>query len=179
MGKFVYEHKTVRHVPAGKASLQKSAEFATIHYETIFQYDKSQWALLPFTVRHSDDCCFPHRLVCNQRVFQVDGANPLPAGLDQVLQAIGDFQVAFGINRAYVAGAEPAIGGPLVSLIEVVVAACNPWPTDLQVARGYTVSGTLTLVADGAQSLIREQVEMGVAVRMAVLEALAQNIPNA
>jgi aspartate carbamoyltransferase catalytic subunit len=34
-------------------------------------------------------------------------------------------------------------------------------------------------VADGAQSLIREQVEMGVAVRMAVLEALARNLPNA
>ena len=31
-----------------------------------------------------------------------------------------------------------------------------------------------TLVADGAQSLIREQVEMGVAVRMAVLETLVQ-----
>ncbi len=35
-----------------------------------------------------------------------------------------------------------------------------------------------TLVADGAQSLIQEQVEMGVAVRMAVLEALAQHLPN-
>jgi aspartate carbamoyltransferase catalytic subunit len=34
-------------------------------------------------------------------------------------------------------------------------------------------------VADGAQSLIREQVDMGVAVRMAVLEALARNLPNA
>lgn len=34
-------------------------------------------------------------------------------------------------------------------------------------------------VADGEQSLIREQVEMGVAVRMAVLEALARNLPNA
>ena len=34
-------------------------------------------------------------------------------------------------------------------------------------------------VADGTQSLIREQVEMGVAVRMAVLEALAQHLPNA
>ena len=34
-------------------------------------------------------------------------------------------------------------------------------------------------VADGAQSLIREQVEMGVAVRMAALEALARNLPNA
>ncbi|MGA9454745.1 MAG: aspartate carbamoyltransferase catalytic subunit, partial [Pseudolabrys sp.] len=33
--------------------------------------------------------------------------------------------------------------------------------------------------ADGAQSLIREQVEMGVAVRMAVLEALSRNLPNA
>lgn len=33
-------------------------------------------------------------------------------------------------------------------------------------------------VADGARSLIRDQVEMGVAVRMAVLEALAQHLPN-
>jgi aspartate carbamoyltransferase catalytic subunit len=33
-------------------------------------------------------------------------------------------------------------------------------------------------IADGAQSLIREQVEMGVAVRMAVLEALSRHLPN-
>jgi aspartate carbamoyltransferase catalytic subunit len=36
-----------------------------------------------------------------------------------------------------------------------------------------------SLVADGVQSVIREQVEMGVAVRMAVLEALSRNLPNA
>ena len=36
-----------------------------------------------------------------------------------------------------------------------------------------------SIVADGTRSLIREQVEMGVAVRMAVLEALARNLPNA
>ena len=34
-------------------------------------------------------------------------------------------------------------------------------------------------VADGPQSLIREQVEMGVAVRMAVLDALARKLPHA
>lgn len=34
-------------------------------------------------------------------------------------------------------------------------------------------------VADGPRSLIAEQVEMGVAVRMAVLEALAEQLPNA
>ena len=33
-------------------------------------------------------------------------------------------------------------------------------------------------VADGDQSLIREQVEMGVAVRMAVLGALAQHLSH-
>ncbi len=41
--------------------------------------------------------------------------------------------------------------------------------------RGVEISSE---VADGTQSLIREQVEMGVAVRMAVLEALAGHLPN-
>jgi aspartate carbamoyltransferase catalytic subunit len=35
-----------------------------------------------------------------------------------------------------------------------------------------------SVVADGARSLVNEQVEMGVAVRAAVLEALARNLPN-
>lgn len=41
--------------------------------------------------------------------------------------------------------------------------------------RGVEISSE---VADGPQSLIREQVEMGVAIRMAVLEALATHIPD-
>ena len=41
--------------------------------------------------------------------------------------------------------------------------------------RGVEISSE---VADSAQSLIREQVEMGVAVRMAVLDALSQHLPN-
>jgi aspartate carbamoyltransferase catalytic subunit len=41
--------------------------------------------------------------------------------------------------------------------------------------RGVEISSE---VADGAQSLIEEQVEMGVAVRMAILEALASHLPN-
>jgi aspartate carbamoyltransferase catalytic subunit len=39
--------------------------------------------------------------------------------------------------------------------------------------RGVEISSE---VADGSQSLIREQVEMGVAVRMAVLEAVATHL---
>ncbi|WP_082733818.1 aspartate carbamoyltransferase catalytic subunit [Polycladidibacter hongkongensis] len=41
--------------------------------------------------------------------------------------------------------------------------------------RGVEISAE---VADGAQSVIREQVEMGVAIRMAVLEALAAQLPK-
>ncbi len=41
--------------------------------------------------------------------------------------------------------------------------------------RGVEIASS---VADGAQSVIREQVEMGVAVRMAVLDALARNLRN-
>ncbi len=41
--------------------------------------------------------------------------------------------------------------------------------------RGVEIDST---VADGPRSVIREQVEMGVAVRMAVLEALAHHLPN-
>ena len=41
--------------------------------------------------------------------------------------------------------------------------------------RGVEIAST---VADGAKSVIHEQVEMGVAVRMAVLEALGRHLPN-
>ena len=66
----------------------------------------------------------------------------------------------FGLDEAKLAYAKP---GALIM---------HPGPIN----RGVEID---TLVADSAQSLIREQVERGVAVRMAVLEALARNIPNA
>jgi aspartate carbamoyltransferase catalytic subunit len=66
----------------------------------------------------------------------------------------------FGLDSKKLAFAKP---GALVM---------HPGPMN----RGVEISSD---VADGAQSLIREQVEMGVAVRMAVLEALSRNLPNA
>jgi aspartate carbamoyltransferase catalytic subunit len=65
----------------------------------------------------------------------------------------------FGLDEEKLAYAKP---GALVM---------HPGPMN----RGVEID---SLVADGAQSLIREQVEMGVAVRMAVLEALASHLPN-
>ena len=65
----------------------------------------------------------------------------------------------FGLDEAKLAMAKP----------DALV--MHPGPMN----RGVEISST---IADGAQSLIREQVEMGVAVRMAVLQALAQHLPN-
>src|SRR3954449_7801127 len=58
-----------------------------------------------------------------------------------------------------------------LSLAKADALVMHPGPMN----RGVEISSE---VADGAQSLIREQVEMGVAVRMAVLEALASHLPN-
>jgi aspartate carbamoyltransferase catalytic subunit len=66
----------------------------------------------------------------------------------------------FGLDQGKLAYAKP---GALVM---------HPGPMN----RGVEIDSD---VADGAHSLIREQVEMGVAVRMAVLEALSRNLPNA
>jgi aspartate carbamoyltransferase catalytic subunit len=66
----------------------------------------------------------------------------------------------YGLDAAKLALAKP---GALVM---------HPGPMN----RGVEID---SLIADGAQSLIQEQVEMGVAVRMAVLEALARHLPNA
>jgi aspartate carbamoyltransferase catalytic subunit len=63
------------------------------------------------------------------------------------------------------------LDGEKLSLAKRDALVMHPGPMN----RGVEISSE---VADGAQSLIREQVEMGVAVRMAVLEALARHLPN-
>jgi aspartate carbamoyltransferase catalytic subunit len=73
--------------------------------------------------------------------------------------SVREFYRFFGLDEAKLALAKP---GALVM---------HPGPMN----RGVEIDSQ---VADGIQSVIREQVEMGVAVRMAVLEALARNLPG-
>ena len=75
------------------------------------------------------------------------------------LPSVREYFRYFGLDRDKLAFAKP----------DALV--MHPGPMN----RGVEIASD---VADGAQSLIREQVEMGVAVRMAVLEALAGHLPN-
>jgi aspartate carbamoyltransferase catalytic subunit len=74
--------------------------------------------------------------------------------------SVGEYFHFFGLDEKKLAYAKP----------DALV--MHPGPMN----RGVEID---SIVADGAQSVIREQVEMGVAVRMAVLEALSRNLPNA
>jgi len=74
--------------------------------------------------------------------------------------SLQEFSAYFGLDAKKLAYARP----------DALV--MHPGPMN----RGVEIDSS---VADSAQSLIREQVEMGVAVRMAVLEALSRNLPNA
>jgi aspartate carbamoyltransferase catalytic subunit len=73
--------------------------------------------------------------------------------------SVREYYRFFGLDEAKLSLAKP---GALVM---------HPGPMN----RGVEIDSQ---VADGIQSVIREQVEMGVAVRMAVLEALARNLPG-
>jgi aspartate carbamoyltransferase catalytic subunit len=75
------------------------------------------------------------------------------------IPSMGEFSHYFGLDEKKLSYAKP----------DALV--MHPGPMN----RGIEID---TAVADGAQSLIREQVEMGVAVRMAVLEALSRHLPN-
>ncbi|WP_020178311.1 aspartate carbamoyltransferase catalytic subunit [Methylopila sp. M107] len=74
--------------------------------------------------------------------------------------SVKEYFARFGLDAAKLAYAKP----------DAVV--LHPGPMN----RGVEIASE---VADGPRSLIRDQVEMGVAVRMAVLEALAGHLPNA
>jgi aspartate carbamoyltransferase catalytic subunit len=73
--------------------------------------------------------------------------------------SVREYYRFYGLDEARLALAKP---GALVM---------HPGPMN----RGVEIDSQ---VADGIQSVIREQVEMGVAVRMAVLDALARNLPG-
>ena len=75
------------------------------------------------------------------------------------LPSLKEFARYFGLDQEKLSWARP---GALVM---------HPGPIN----RGVEITSA---VADGPQSLINEQVEMGVAVRMAVLTVLARNLPN-
>ena len=69
----------------------------------------------------ADNGCNPDAGISNRRIFEVDRADPLAARLDDVLRAIGQPEKAKAVNRADVAGVEPAIAADAFNIGKIAV----------------------------------------------------------
>src|SRR5882672_3453218 len=96
-------------------------------------------------MRHGDHSSLMHCRVAHQRIFQVDGADPLASGLDQVFAAVHQLNASVGVDRGDVAGAEPSVGGPAVTSVgSVVITSGHPRAADFELAHGLPVPRRFT-----------------------------------
>src|SRR5436190_2131954 len=80
--------------------------------------------------------------MAHQRALERDAANPLAAGLDDVLRSILHLNRAALVDGHDVAGLEPpVVGEPVRAVGTVVVRARNPWSPDFELAHRLAVPG--------------------------------------
>src|SRR5712671_7540009 len=96
-----------------------------------------------------DDGGLPHLRVAHQRIFKIDGTDPLAARLDQILRAIRDTHVALAVDGRDIAGPEPAVGSPLVVPGDgLEITRGDPWPSYLELAHRLTILWTHSIGVD-------------------------------
>jgi hypothetical protein len=100
---------TSQDLEVGDVALEKQHQLAWRRVESGPQRDERPDGLTPALVRHADHRRLGNRGVFAQRVFHFGGIDVLSRDDDGVLDAIGDEDVAVGVERAGVAGAEPAV----------------------------------------------------------------------
>ncbi len=86
----------------------------------------------------------------HRRVLDVDRADPLTPGLDEVLDPVGDLYVALWVDRSDVAGREPAVlREPRFIVLEVAVD--NPRAQDLELSEcDAVVRGAISFLVHDA-----------------------------
>jgi hypothetical protein len=96
--------------------------------------DDQDRALLPDRMFDRDDRGLEHVGMRHGEVLDLDRRNPLAAGLDDVLQPVGELHVTIGINRPNVARAEPAVLVYDLAALALEIARDHPVSAHLQFA---------------------------------------------
>ena len=82
--------------------------FAYLAFEFRFEHNQCQWAFAPAFVGHTDDGDFLNRFVFGDGVFDFQRRGPFTGCLDDVLDSVGDFQIAMRVNMADVLSVQVA-----------------------------------------------------------------------
>ena len=91
----------------------------------------------------ADDGGLRHLGVVGGDVFHLDGGDPLAAGLDHILGAVGDRHVALSVYGGDVAGLKPALLGVGIRAVQLEVTGTDPGSAHLEGTEGNAIPGLL------------------------------------
>src|SRR6266850_1720320 len=147
----LHEHDVVGHPPLGDLALVELQELVARHLLPRLLHRHDDRPLVPFRMLDADHRGLGDRRMRDGDVLEVDRADPLAARLDHVLRAVGDLDVAVGIDGADITRGEPLVAQRIAALA-LEIALDDPRPAHLQVAEGLAVPRQLLAVlADDAQ----------------------------
>src|SRR6516225_3798312 len=142
MRNLVDKNNLVRHPPARDLALHERQDLVACRRDVLFEDDDQQWPLVPFWMANADHRRLRDLGVSDRKVLDVDGRDPLAAGLDDVLGAVRDVHIAVAIDGRDVAGIEVAFSIENIIVLPVI-GACNGRPTHLEAAERPAIPGQL------------------------------------
>ena len=102
--------------------------------------DEGDGPLVPLRMRLGDDCRLCRTLEPDDVVLEIDGRDPFPPGLHEVLGAVRDDEVLLGVDGGDVPGHQPPVP-ELVRLRIAVVLRADPRSPHQQLAERHPVVG--------------------------------------
>src|SRR4051812_34525019 len=146
----LYEYDVVGHPPLGDLAFVEAQQIVLAHFLSGLLHRDNDRPLVPLRMLDADHRRLGDRRMRNRDVLEVDRANPLAAGLDHVLRAVGDLDVAVRIAGADIAGREPALLQRIAAL-PLEQALNHPGAAYLQDAEGLAVPRQFaTILVDDA-----------------------------
>src|SRR5262245_7203085 len=133
----VDEDHVLRQPPFGHFALQEAKDILLAYAGSGLALNDEQGALVPLGMAHTDRSRIGHADATERQVLELDGADPLAAGLDHVLAAICDLHVAIRVDRCDVSGWEPSVHQRRLFGAEVV--RNDPGTANQKIAEGFPV----------------------------------------
>src|SRR5947209_10327295 len=142
------ERPALRQPPPRDLVAEEAAQGLGVSLSPLLQHHAGEGTFVPGGVGHADhrrlgDVGMPHEMV-----FKLHRRDPLAAGLDDVLRAIGDLDETQGIDAAHVAGAQPAVVEALRRQV-FIIGAGDPGAAHLDLADRLAVPRQLGAGAVG------------------------------